>query len=229
PGSRRVNDQLELRRLHDRQVRRLRAFENLSDVGAGLPPRIRNAGSVAHQTADFSRLAVGKRSRNRVARREIDQLDAPGRQKSITGDEKGVRPLARERCKHRFDFLASAGIEDLDLQLHGAGGCFRVSQGGLRIRSTRAIYQHGNASRSWNQLTQDFQPLCHQFAREEINTCHVRTRSRPSLTGSWLTMQTRGIVVVAALAAKATSSPAVAITATWRRTNSAANVGSRSI
>jgi putative tryptophan/tyrosine transport system substrate-binding protein len=39
----------------------------------------------------------------------------------------------------------------------------------------------------------------------------------------------KGIVVVAALAAKATSSPAVAITAAWRRTNSAANVGSRSV
>src|SRR5262249_60249853 len=92
-----------------------------------------------------SPLVVWELSRNRVALRAIDQWDAAARQKSITGDEKGVRPLARERCKHRFDFLASAGIEDLDLQLHGAGGCFRVSQGGLRTRSTRAIYQHGNA------------------------------------------------------------------------------------
>ena len=52
--------------------------------------------------------------------------------------------------------------------------------------------------------------------------------TRPSLTGSWLTMKEMGIVVVAALAAKATSSPDVAITATWRRTRSVANAGNRS-
>ena len=51
--------------------------------------------------------------------------------------------------------------------------------------------------------------------------------TRPNLTGSSIVMKTIGIVEVAVLAASAeTVSPA--ITATWRRTRSAASTGSRS-
>ena len=48
-----VDDQLELARLHDRQVRRLRALKDAADIDADLPPRVCNVGSVAHQPADF--------------------------------------------------------------------------------------------------------------------------------------------------------------------------------
>ena len=58
----------------------------------------------------------------------------------------------------------------------------------------------------------------------------ARLATRPSLTGSSPTVKTIGIVVVAALAASAAACrPVAAITATWRRTNSAASAGSRSI
>ena len=58
----------------------------------------------------------------------------------------------------------------------------------------------------------------------------ARLATRPSLTGSSPTTKTMGIVVVAALAANAAAVlPVVAITATCRRTNSAASAGSRSI
>ena len=56
----------------------------------------------------------------------------------------------------------------------------------------------------------------------------ARLATRPSLTGSSGLTKTMGIVVVAALAANA-EPPVAAITATWRRTNSAASAGSRSI
>src|SRR5204862_536390 len=53
---------------------------------------------------------------------------------------------------------------------------------------------------------------------------------RPSLTGSWAAVNTRGMVLVSALAANAGVEPPIAtITATWRRTNSAASVDNRSI
>ena len=58
----------------------------------------------------------------------------------------------------------------------------------------------------------------------------ARLVTRPSLTGSSLTRKTMGTVVVAALAAQTDAvPPAATITATRRRTNSAANPGSRSI
>ena len=57
----------------------------------------------------------------------------------------------------------------------------------------------------------------------------ARLATRPTRTGSVPSPKTIGIVVVAALAASATCAvPIVAITATWRRTRSAANSGSRS-
>ena len=56
-----------------------------------------------------------------------------------------------------------------------------------------------------------------------------RLATRPSLTGSSATTKTMGIVVVAALAANAEGSRRSRITATCRRTNSAASAGSRSI
>src|SRR5215475_9402907 len=57
----------------------------------------------------------------------------------------------------------------------------------------------------------------------------ARLATRPSLTGSSLTTKTIGIVVVAAFAANAATGVDEAITETWRRTNSAASAGNRSI
>src|SRR5262245_30843264 len=44
-----VDDQLELGRLHDRQIRRLRALEDAAGIDSDMTKRIRNVGSVAHQ------------------------------------------------------------------------------------------------------------------------------------------------------------------------------------
>src|SRR5262249_44268766 len=74
PGGRGVDDEFELARLHDRQIRRLCALEDTASVNSELPKRIDNVGSVAHQPADFSKVAVGKCRGDRVARRQIDQL-----------------------------------------------------------------------------------------------------------------------------------------------------------
>jgi hypothetical protein len=86
-------------------------------------------------------------------------LDAPAAEKGVTAGEKCVRPLAHKRRESRIDLLAGADIEDLDLQPHGAGSRFHVSQCGFHIRSIGWIDEHGNASRCRHQLTQDFQPL----------------------------------------------------------------------
>src|SRR5262249_52406487 len=48
-----VDDQLELARLDDRQVRGLGALEDATGIDAALTKRIREVGSVAHQPADL--------------------------------------------------------------------------------------------------------------------------------------------------------------------------------
>ena len=57
----------------------------------------------------------------------------------------------------------------------------------------------------------------------------ARLATRPSLTGSSLTLKTIGIVVVALAAARVVAFPMVTSTATCRRANSATSSGNRSI
>ena len=100
-----------------------------------------------------------------MARRQVDQLDAPAGEKGISADEKRVGPLVHKRCEGRIDLPAGAGVEDLDLQPDGASSRFHVSQRGLGIRGGGRIDEHGQTSDRGHQFTQDFQPLCHQLAR----------------------------------------------------------------
>jgi hypothetical protein len=53
PGGLMIDDQLELARLYDRQIGRLHALEDAAGIDPELAKRIRNVGSVAHQTTDF--------------------------------------------------------------------------------------------------------------------------------------------------------------------------------
>src|SRR5262249_46928482 len=57
PGGRGVDDELELARLHDRQIRRLRALEDATGIDPNLTKPIDNVRSVAHQPTDFRVIA----------------------------------------------------------------------------------------------------------------------------------------------------------------------------
>jgi|SRR6516225_9224444 len=48
-----IDDQLELRRLHDREVCRLGTLEDATGIHPDLTIRVRDVRSVAHQPADF--------------------------------------------------------------------------------------------------------------------------------------------------------------------------------
>src|SRR5262245_27594014 len=108
-----------------------------------------------------------------MARRQVDQLDAPAAEKGVGADEKRVRPLARERCKYRFDLLTGTGVVDLDLQPNGESSRLHVSHCRLGARRVGRIYQYGNASGRGYQFAQKFQPLRHQFSREKIDARQV--------------------------------------------------------
>src|SRR5262245_39763652 len=73
----RVDDELELARLHNRQFCRLRTLEDAASVDASLTIGIRDVGSVAHQSTRFDRLAIRKRGRNCMACRQSDKLCTP--------------------------------------------------------------------------------------------------------------------------------------------------------
>src|SRR6266436_3016166 len=89
----------------------------------------------------------------------------------------GVGPLARESREGRVDLTTGAGVQDLDLQSHGAGSRFHVSQRGLRTRSIGRIDEHSHAGGSGHQLTQEFEPLCCQLGADKIDSCQVAAGS----------------------------------------------------
>ena len=71
-----VDDELELARLHNRQVGRLLALENPADIDAGLPMRVRNVRSVAHQTTGFGKLSQGIKRRHPMVGGQRDEVYA---------------------------------------------------------------------------------------------------------------------------------------------------------
>src|SRR5262249_42058151 len=73
PRRRVIDDKLELGGLHDRQVRRFRTLEDATRIDTDLTIRIRQAGSVAHQAADFGIFTRPIGGRERVARRQEEK------------------------------------------------------------------------------------------------------------------------------------------------------------
>src|SRR5262249_46318869 len=115
PGGLGVDDQLELRGLDHWQVRGLRAHEDAASIDTHLTIRIRQAGSVTHQPARFGILTPRIYGGNRVARRQVGQLNTSADEKGTSADVEDVGPLAYKVCEGSVDLAASAGVKDLDL------------------------------------------------------------------------------------------------------------------
>src|SRR5215207_8214368 len=83
-----IDHQLEARRLHHRQVRRLLALEDAPGVDADLPKHLLEVGSVAHQAARLGILPLRINRRNPVMGNERDELPAHRGVERIIGHEK---------------------------------------------------------------------------------------------------------------------------------------------
>src|SRR5215468_8775855 len=176
PCRRVIDNKLELGGLHNRQVRRFCTLEDATSIDTDLTIRIRQAGSVAHQPADFDIFTRPIRGRDRIARRQEDQLDTSADKKGAAADENRVGSLTRKCCEGRIDVLAGADVENLDLQSHGARSRVHVSQYRLGVCVCR-IDEHGNATSCGYELAQEFQPFCYQLITEKIDARRVAARS----------------------------------------------------
>ena len=116
-------------------------------VDAGLAPRLGVARSVADQAANFDKSALRIDRRERMARRQLRQLNAPGGEERPRSDEQGLRPLAREAYEGRIDLAARAGFKNLRLQAHVASRRVHVPQCRLGNRLNR-IDEHGDTQPS---------------------------------------------------------------------------------
>ena len=77
-GGLQVDDELELGRLHDRQVGGLLTLEDPAGIDADLTIRIRNVSPVAHQPAGFSNFTRSRCQGYRMARCQGRKLHPPG-------------------------------------------------------------------------------------------------------------------------------------------------------
>ncbi len=190
------------------------------------------ARSVAHQSADLGKITRRIDRRQRVARRQRDDLYPTVDEQASGHDQECIGPLLRQAGKRNVDLAAVAGAEELDLppdgrscrlQVLGPGSAF--GSFGLKSAAKRAAPGSSSCS-SPSRLV----PVSTLMALIPVTLPPGRLRlaTRPSWTGSPPVRKTIGIVVVAALAASTDADvPGVTMTATRRRTRSAANSGSR--
>src|SRR5262249_33045196 len=101
PGRRNVDDEFEPGRLHDRQIRRLRALENAAGVDTHVAISIPQTCAVAHQSADFGMMTVLVYCRNRVACRQLSHLDPPIETEGGAGADEGVGSLSNKSGEGR--------------------------------------------------------------------------------------------------------------------------------
>src|SRR5262245_55821226 len=158
-----------------------------------------------------------------MARRERRKLDAPTGEERVGGDEESIGPVAHESGEGCLDVAAGTGAEDLNLQPKGMC-CFRyvssVVEELFGLTSTAIRTALGAKScRTPSRLATTSADL--RLMPVALPPGRARLVTRPSLTGSSATPKTIGIVLVAALAARAPLlKPGVAMTATWRPTRS---------
>jgi hypothetical protein len=113
-----------------------------------------------------------------MVRRQLDELDSPVDERRAGADEQGVETLACKSREGRDYLIAVACVQHPDLQAHGAGRRFQVSQNQLGIRRIGRVDQRRHAGRRGHQFTQQFQSFRRQFAGEKVRSGEIPTRAR---------------------------------------------------
>src|SRR5262245_59801378 len=165
-----IDYELELRGLHYRQVRGLRALENATSINAQQTIHTHDVGSVADQPASFRVFTQSIHRRKSVERRQLDQLNAPDVQEGRGADEQRVWRLVSDLFKGSIDLTTGANLENPDFQPNGAGGRSHVLQSCFGIRKVCWIHEQRHTSGPRHKLAQKFHALCLQFIGEQIDT-----------------------------------------------------------
>src|SRR6516162_3508940 len=228
-----VDDQLELGRLLDRQVRRLSALEDAACDDAELMIGICEARAIAHQPAGFDMLA--HRNDVGIAWRAASAASWTRR---LVKNPSGATNRASGRASTRAANAASISRLVLALKIcicspmpRAAGSTsasvddvLTVLLGFISIATRTAAGTSSRRSPSRFAFTSAVKKLI----PVALLPGRARLATRPSLTGSSGTLKAIGSVCVAALAATAAPLPDAAIALTCRRTRSAASSGNRS-
>src|SRR5262245_866335 len=112
-----------------------------------------------------------------MAHRPIGELQPPTVEKCVLADEHGVGSLASKRREGGVNLATRAGVEDLELQSHGAAGRFHLAQGDLRVGSIGGIDEYGHTRGRRQHFAQQLEPLCRQFETQQIDAGQISSRA----------------------------------------------------
>jgi hypothetical protein len=104
-----VDDQLELGRLHDRQFRRSRPFENSAGITPGEAPSVRNAGSVTDQPSARNAFQGGLDGREAMPSSQGNQPVGTLEQEWIRADQKRPGAALDDRGEGSFEIAVARG------------------------------------------------------------------------------------------------------------------------
>src|SRR5262249_11282592 len=123
-----IDDELELRRLDDGKIDRLRTPEDPASVDANLPIGIFEIGAVAHQATGLDEFSPLVYCSNRMPRREGHDFVPPSGEEWVRGNDQPIRPLLNQACESRLEVALTGGLKCLELYtgflcglLHPAG------------------------------------------------------------------------------------------------------------
>ena len=206
PGGLGVDDEFELRCLHDRQVHRFCTLENAAGVDADLAVGVPQVCSVAHESADFGKFAQREYRGDAVERRQEAELNAPAHKKAAAGNKKRVRPLVDETCEGCVDLAIGASPQNASLQPDGDAGRLVNSRSATLLAGSPGLMNTAmqiafgtRACKSSNRFA--LSSVDRMLTPVTLPPGWARLATRPSLTGSSAVLKTMGSAVVAALAA----------------------------
>src|SRR5262245_55480503 len=111
-GGLQIDDQFEFRRQRDWQVGWLLALENPAGVDANLSIRIREAPTIAHQTAGRDELTQRINSGQCVARSHRNYSIALTGKERVAHDEQRLDPMFYKRRESRVEITFAASVHD---------------------------------------------------------------------------------------------------------------------
>src|SRR5262245_32551275 len=123
-----VDDQLEPRGLHDRNIGWLGALEDEACVDPGLTIGFRDAGAIAHQATTGHELTPLVDCRKRMACGEGKHLFAAVVEHRISGNEQCIHALRGETLEGDFDVDVSiaSSLLEFKFELHLIGRCAQL-------------------------------------------------------------------------------------------------------
>ena len=162
PGGLEIDDELEPRRLLDRQLPRICRAEDLADKGARAAVHRGCARPVREEAARLHELTGAVDRRHLGPTSQIHDPWKLGEDQGTSRNDDGLGPLGRgprEQASQRVAVLNGIG---LDLRARIRGGGLKTHQ----FRATRRVRagNHGHA-REWTDLLQQAQPFARQFRR----------------------------------------------------------------